>query len=274
MRVNRPYSLCFHVTAELLIPVGHALDGERIEAPQLGTTGTRACSRASRKYLLCALRFRIRTYKTAFQCHRGLLWGNVSCVLRFDKFQRRASECIQTTYVDQGITMSSMSSGRQGTCCRWLSLFSMQAKSRDVKEVRGSRRMMRTEHTLNLIVYRRRIEDAFFVSFRERRAFSLRYARFRIFENTRIKMERLLYLVAIRNFRDGEQLWKVTKLKIVKWFRKKGHFEPFWDKLNLLRIVLPEFRIIIYYDLNLLYRVSAAKCKLTSKALISKLNRV
>lgn len=47
--------------------------------------------------------------------------------------------------------MSSMSSGRQGTCC---SLFLMQAKSHDVKGVSG---MTRAEHTGNLIAYRHRV---------------------------------------------------------------------------------------------------------------------
>ena len=185
--------MCFHITAaELLIPVGHALSGERVEAPQLGTAGTRACSRASRKYLLYALRFQIRTYKTAFQCHRGLLWGHVSCVLRFDKFQQRASECIQTTYVDQGITMSSMSSGRQGTCCRWLSLFSVQAKSRDVKGVRrvsendANRTHVKSYHISTS--YQRRL-----LRFLRRRNV-LTAKQSRIFENNiRTKMERLLY---------------------------------------------------------------------------------
>lgn len=75
------------------------------------------------------------------------------CVLRFDKFQRRASECIQTMYVDQGITMSSMSSGRQSTCCRRLSPFPAQAKSCDVKGVRGSqeRREPNTREILSRI---------------------------------------------------------------------------------------------------------------------------
>lgn len=63
----------------------------------------------------------------------------MSCVLRFNKFQRGAHRCVQTTYVDQGITMSSMSSGRQGTCCRQALAFLMRAKSHHVKGVKGLR---------------------------------------------------------------------------------------------------------------------------------------
>lgn len=125
LRVNRPYPLCSHVTvAELLIPVGHALGGRRVEAPRRLSGGHMSVYEGFQKMFTLRFSFSDKDVQTAFQCHCVLLWGNVSCVLRFDKFQRRASECIQTTYVDQGITISSMSSGRQSTCCRRLSLFS------------------------------------------------------------------------------------------------------------------------------------------------------
>lgn len=78
LRVNRPYPPPLPpCRRELLSPVGHALGAIEGLRLRVGSASTWACTRASRKCLLCAFRFRIKTYKRLFNRHRVLLWGNV-----------------------------------------------------------------------------------------------------------------------------------------------------------------------------------------------------